>query len=155
MMFRGVNHLALVSSDMNRTVQFYTQVLGLRLVRAQRNDDDPSSRHYFFDLGGGNLLAFFDFPGSRPGQVGTGPMHHVAFSVESGEKLEELRQQLRRKGVEVSPIVDHDFIRSIYFRDPDGILLEASAYTRTLTEADIWADPDPVPAAAALRPTSR
>lgn len=155
MMFRGVNHLALVSSDMNRTVQFYTQVLGLRLVRAQRNDDDPSSRHYFFDLGGGNLLAFFDFPGARPGQVGTGTMHHVAFSVESVEKLEELRQQLRRKGVEVSPVVDHDFIRSIYFRDPDGILLEASAYTRTLTEADIWADPDPVPAAAALRPTSR
>ncbi len=154
-MFRGVNHLALVSSDMNRTAQFYTRVLGLRLVRAQRNDDDPHSRHYFFDLGGGNLLAFFDFLEARPGQVGTGTMHHVALSVESVEKLEALRHQLRQKGIEVSPIVDHDFLRSIYFRDPDGILLEASAYTRALTEADVWADPDPVPAAAALRHASR
>ncbi|MBI3302563.1 MAG: VOC family protein [Deltaproteobacteria bacterium] len=76
MRFHGVNHLALVSSNMDRTVRFYTQVLGLKLVRAQRNDDDPNSRHYFFDLGGGNLLAFFDFPGSRRGQVGTGTMHH-------------------------------------------------------------------------------
>lgn len=153
MTFCGVNHLALVSSNMDHTVRFYTQVLGLRLVRAQRNDDDPNSRHYFFDLGGGNLLAFFDFPGYQQGHVGTGTMHHVAFSVESVEKLEELQQHLRAKDVEVSPIVDHDFIHSIYFRDPDGILLEASAYTRPLTEAEVWADPDPVPAAAALRRT--
>jgi catechol-2,3-dioxygenase len=69
-------------------------------------------------------------------------MHHVAF-------LEELQQHLRSQDVEVSQIVDHDFIRSIYFHDPDGIL-EASVYTRSLTEADVWADPDPVPSVTAL-----
>jgi catechol 2,3-dioxygenase-like lactoylglutathione lyase family enzyme len=63
MRFHGVNHLVLVSSNMDRTVRIYTQVLGLKLVRAQRNDDDPNSCHYFFNVGG-NLLAFFDFPGS-------------------------------------------------------------------------------------------
>lgn len=150
MRFHGVNHLALVSSNMDRTVRFYTQVLGLKLVRAQRNDDDPNSRHYFFALGGGNRLAFFDFPGSQAGKVGTGTMHHVAFSVGSPAELEELQRRLRTKGVEVSPVVDHDFIHSIYFRDPDGILLEASADTRPLTEADVVADPDPVPAVKEL-----
>lgn len=151
MTFRGVNHLALVSANMDRTVRFYTQVLGLRLVRTQRNDADPNSRHYFFNLGGGNLLAFFDFPGYQQDHVGAGTMHHVAFSVESVAQLEELQRRLRAQAIEVSPIVDHDFIQSIYFRDPDGILLEASAYTRALTEADRWADPDPVPAVAELR----
>ncbi len=151
MTFRGVNHLALVSANMDRTVRFYTQALGLQLVRTQRNDDDPNSRHYFFDLGGGNLLAFFDFPGYQQGHVGTGTMHHVAFSVENVMQLEELQRCLRAQDIEVSPIVDHDFIQSIYFRDPDGILLEASAYTRPLTEADRWADSDPVPAVAELR----
>ena len=146
MRFQGVNHLALVSSDLDRTVRFYTQVLGLRLVRAQRNDDDPGSRHYFFDLGGGNLLAFFDFPGAPAGRSGAGAMHHVAFSVDGVDELRRLAQELEEKGVAVSPVVDHDFIKSIYFRDPDGILLEASAYTRALGEADLLADPDPVPA---------
>jgi catechol 2,3-dioxygenase-like lactoylglutathione lyase family enzyme len=65
MTFRGVNHLALGSANMDRTVRFYTQALGLRLVRTQRNDDNPNSRHYFFDLGGGNLLAFFNFHWER------------------------------------------------------------------------------------------
>ena len=150
MRFRGVNHLALVSSNMDRTVRFYTQVLGLRLVRAQRNDDDPNSRHYFFDLGGGNLIAFFDFPDSQPGKVGRGTMHHVAFTVDSVEALATLQKDLRQKGIEVSDVVDHDFIRSIYFRDPDNILLEASAYTRLLTKDDVLADRDPVPAVKEL-----
>lgn len=137
---KGLNHLALVTSDMDRAVRFYSQTLGMKLVRAQRNDDDPNSRHYFFDMGGGNLLAFFDFAGARGGY-----MHHVAFQVDSVEELERLRQELLGKGVGVSSVVDHDFIKSVYLRDPDGILLEFSAYTRPLSEADRLADPDPVP----------
>lgn len=142
---KGLNHLALVTSDMDRAVRFYSQVLGMKLVRAQRNDDDPNSRHYFLDMGGGNLLTFFDFAGARGGY-----MHHLAFQVDSAQELERLRQDLEAKAVPVSPIVDHDFIQSIYLRDPDGILLEFSAYTRPLGEADRLADPDPVPAVKEL-----
>lgn len=139
---KGVNHLAMVTRDMDATVRFYTGVLGMKLVRAQRNDDDPDSRHYFFDMGGGNLMAFFDFQGRNPGEK----MHHIAMTVESVAELERTREELIRKGIDVSSIVDHDFIKSIYFRDPNGILLEISAYTRRLADVDVLADPEPVPA---------
>ena len=151
MELRGINHLALVAKDMDATVRFYTQVLNMRLVRAGRNDDDPDSRHYFFDMGGGNLLAFFDFPGLEgKGVLGIGSMHHLSFTVGSLEELMEARERLISQGVHVSGLVDHDFIKSIYFRDPNGILLEISAYTRPLSQADLLADPEPVPAVLGL-----
>lgn len=139
---KGVNHLALITHDMNETVRFYTQVLGMRLVRSGKNDDDPTSRHYFFDMGDGSLIGFFDFPGSNSPER----MHHIALAVDSLGELEAFREKLVRKGVGVSEVVDHDFIKSVYFRDPNGILLEVSAYIRELTEGDLVADPDPVPA---------
>ncbi len=72
--------------------------------------------------------------------------HHIALAVDSLGELEAFREKLVRKGVGVSEVVDHDFIKSVYFRDPNGILLEVSAYVRELAEGDLMADPDPVPA---------
>ena len=162
---RGINHLALVCRDMERTVDFYTNVLGMPLTKTI---DLPGNmgQHFFFDIGNGDSLAFFWFPNapepvlgvsSPRGVPGTGEfltaigsMNHVAFDV-SPEKMEEYREKLASKGIRVTEIINHDdsprqiskemhpgvFVRSMYFMDPDGILLEFAAWTRELTEDDV------------------
>lgn len=161
----GINHLALVSSDMQRTIDFYSGVLGMPLIKTIELPGG-GGQHFFFDCGGGDCVAFFWFPdapdaapgisapASRPGEgellSAVGSMNHVAFHVPVA-KFEEYRDRLRDKGVEVSPILNHDdspstvartlhegvFVRSFYFQDPDGILLEFACWTRGFTEADV------------------
>lgn len=127
----GIDHLALVCADIERTLAFYTDVLGMRVTRIVANRDEPSSTHAFLDVGGGNLLAFFDFPESRPHRAaaGTGGMHHVAMRA-SQEQYAGVVQALAARGI---PHSIHGDARdgSCYFRDPDGILLEIrTAYRR-------------------------
>lgn len=120
----GLNHLALICSDIERTIQFYTEVLGFPLVALFQNRDLPSSTHFFFDIGHDNLLAFFDFPENPmpPTQESVGGMHHVAISV-SPEQFEAIRGRLEEQGIpNLGPA--HVAARSLYFRDPDGALLE-------------------------------
>jgi catechol 2,3-dioxygenase-like lactoylglutathione lyase family enzyme len=167
--FRGINHLALVSSDMARTVEFYEGVLGMPLVKTVELPVGMG-QHFFFDCGGDDLLAFFWFPGAPAGVPGVsapaarpdtgeltsaiGSMNHVAFSVPL-EKMEDYRQRLLDAGVACSEIANHDdsewgisrdmhpgvFVRSIYFQDPDGILLEFAAMTRAFTPDDVRHEP--------------
>ena len=157
---RGINHLALVCEDMARTVDFYTNVLGMPLTKTIELPGGMG-QHFFFDIGNGDSLAFFWFPESAErapgiaspakmvgkGSIATahGSMNHVAFDV-APEKMEEYRERLKAKGVEVTEIVNHDnsplqasltlsddvFVRSMYFFDPDGIMLEFAAWTREL-----------------------
>jgi catechol 2,3-dioxygenase-like lactoylglutathione lyase family enzyme len=166
---RGVNHLALVCEDMARTVDFYTNVLGMPLTKTL---DLPAGmgQHFFFDIGNGDSLAFFWFPEApdrSPGvaspahNVGDGPiatahgsMNHIAFDV-APEKMEEYRERLLAHGVEVTDIVNHDnspfqmsetvtddvFVRSMYFFDPDGVLLEFAAWTRDLRPDEALHEP--------------
>ena len=172
---RGMNHLALVCSDMKRTVEFYTEVLGMALLKTVELPGG-GGQHFFFDAGAGQSLAFFWFPKApkaAPGiasprqVVGLGKpeetdittahasMNHVAFDVPV-EKLEEYHAKLKAKGVPCSIIFDHDdspigmapkgdettWIRSIYFRDPDGIMLEFAAWTREIgQEGDVRHQP--------------
>ena len=81
---RGLHHAALVSSDVERTIEFYQGLLGFPLTELIENRDYPGSSHFFFDIGNGNLLAFFDFPGLDVGPYAEvlGGLHHVAISVE-------------------------------------------------------------------------
>ena len=81
---RGLHHTALISSDVERTVRFYQDVLGFPLTELIENRDYPGSSHFFFDIGNGNLLAFFDFPGLDVGPYAEvlGGLHHMAISVE-------------------------------------------------------------------------
>lgn len=162
---RGINHLALVSSDMARTVDFYEGVLGMPLVKTVELPAGMG-QHFFFDCGGDDLLAFFWFPEAPAGVPGisapaarpdkgdltsaVGSMNHVAFAVPA-EQIEAYRQRLLDAGVPCSEVANHDdsewgiskemhpgvFVRSIYFQDPDGILLELAATTRAFTEADV------------------
>lgn len=150
--FLGVNHLALITNDMDQTVRFYRDILGFPLVGTIGN---PQFRHYFFDMGNGGTIAFFEWPGVQ--NIGTRKpaglpdegrqFDHVSFGVESLEAMVALQKRLRAAGVEVTRVVDHDFIQSIYFDDPNGIALEVSYWVRNLSEQPAWGDPEPVPAA--------
>jgi catechol 2,3-dioxygenase-like lactoylglutathione lyase family enzyme len=118
---RGLHHTALISSDVERTVRFYQDVLEFPLTELIDNRDYPGSSHFFFDIGNGNLLAFFDFPGLdvSPYAEVLGGLHHVAISVEP-ERWRHLVGKLEAAGIEH---VVHSEV-SVYFRDPDGARLE-------------------------------
>jgi catechol 2,3-dioxygenase-like lactoylglutathione lyase family enzyme len=163
--FRGINHLALVSSDMARTVAFYEGILGMPLVKTVELPAGMG-QHFFFDCGGGDLLAFFWFPDAPPpapgvASAGARPdagdltsaiasMNHVAFDVPA-ERIVEYRERLVAAGIPCSEVANHDdsewgvskqmhpgvFVRSVYFQDPDGILLELAATTRAFTPDDV------------------
>jgi catechol 2,3-dioxygenase-like lactoylglutathione lyase family enzyme len=124
---RGVHHLALVCSDLERTIEFYTEVLGMPLVKIVPNRDEPTSTHIFFDMGGSNLLAFFDFPEhhTNPTQLGVGSMHHVAITAPPNE-YRIILQRLRERGVQHS-VHGSDTAGSIYLHDPDGIVIEITS----------------------------
>src|SRR4051812_4994890 len=120
---RGVHHLALICSDPETTIDFYQDVLGFPLVELFENRDYEGSSHFFFDIGAGNMLAFFDFPGLglEPVPEGLGGVQHVAISV-TPETFATLRQKLTHAGI---PYVGEDrAAESIYFKDPDNIQVE-------------------------------
>ena len=121
---RGLHHTALISSDVERTVRFYQDVLEFPLTELIENRDYAGSSHFFFDIGNGNLLAFFDFPGLDVGPYAEvlGGLHHMAISVDP-EKWERLIGKLEAAGVEHEV---HSGV-SVYFRDPDGARIELIA----------------------------
>jgi len=118
---RGLHHAALVSGDVERTTRFYSDLLEFPLTEMIDNRDYPGSTHFFFDIGHGNLLAFFDFPGldSGPYAEVLGGLHHVAISVEP-TRWAQLKAKLDAAGVEY----DHHSGTSLYFAGPDGERLE-------------------------------
>jgi glyoxylase I family protein len=120
----GVHHLALICADPERTIRFYQDVLGFPLVELFENRDYEGSSHFFFDIGAGNMLAFFDFPGLglEPVPEGLGGVQHVAISV-TPETFERLKGVLDGARVDyIGP--DRGIKESVYFKDPDGIQIE-------------------------------
>ena len=162
---RGVNHLALVCKDMAKTVEFYRDVLGMPLTKTI-DLPGGMGQHFFFDIGNGDSLAFFWFPNapeavpgiSAPAQLpgggdirsAHGSMNHIAFNVPA-ERFDEYVDKLRAKGVKMGPVLNHDnspsqvsaevtddvFVRSVYFWDPDGVMLEFASWTKVFTDADV------------------
>src|SRR5436853_7835856 len=121
---RGVHHLALLSSDVERTVRFYQGVLGFPLTDIFENRDYRGSNHFFFDIGNGNLLAFFDFPDLDLGPYAEvlGGLHHVAISMPP-DQWESTRARLEDEGDDYQL----ESGTSLYFRHPDGARLELIA----------------------------
>ena len=122
----GVDHLALICSDVAQTIEFYTEVLGMTLNKIVPNRDEPSSTHIFLDMGGGNFLAFFDFPEKGPAKTerGVGSMHHLALKATPAQFAHAVKS-VRERGIE-HDIHGSESKGSMYFPDPDGILLEVT-----------------------------
>ena len=162
--WRGVNHLALVAPDMDATVRFYHGILGMRLVATLMAG---SIRHYFFEIGPGNTVAFFEWKGAGRFAKPAGwrvdqtlQFDHLSFNLPTHDDLMALRERLRAARVEVTEEVDHEYIHSIYFTDPNGIALEASywlydATARKEGDGAVFLDPDPVPAVRELESNGR
>jgi catechol 2,3-dioxygenase-like lactoylglutathione lyase family enzyme len=166
--WRGINHLALITDDMDATVRFYHGVLGARLVATIGT---PEFRHYFFEFGPQNTVAFFEYTGvpvarfAKPAGVPDPravQFDHLSFNLPDEHALLDLRGRLKSAECEVTDVVDHGFIRSIYFTDPNGIALEASWWTLDVTgrPADygddrLFSDPTPVPAVREIRDGGR
>ncbi|MEF2143916.1 MAG: VOC family protein [Desulfovibrionaceae bacterium] len=152
--YTGVNHLAMATGDMDRTVRFWRDLLGMRLVAGLGR---PGYRHYFFEITERDMIAFFEWPGVEPGMEKdhgapvTGPhtFDHVSIGVGSDEDLWQLKDKLDAAGFWVSEIIDHGFIHSLYSFDPNNIPIEFSA---NVLDVDVRARPimvdsEPVPAA--------
>ncbi len=127
----GLHHISGITDDLERAVDWYPEALGLDLVKRTVNRDDGVTRHYFWAARDGEGVAshsswtLFGWPESTyRARPGVGQVHHVAFRAESDEQQAEWRDHLLGLGVDVSPVRDRTYFRSIYFEAPDGLLLE-------------------------------
>jgi catechol 2,3-dioxygenase-like lactoylglutathione lyase family enzyme len=133
--FNGINHLAMVTGNMDETLRFWRDLLGMRLIVGLGR---PGYRHYFFEISPTDTIAFFEWSGVEPGiekdhgapTTGRVMFDHVSFSVETLDSLWELKDKLAAADVWVSEVVDHGFIYSIYTFDPNNIPLEFSYSVR-------------------------
>ncbi len=162
--WQGLNHLALITNDMDATVRFWHGVVGAPLIATIGTD---TFRHYFFGFGPQSSVAFFEYIGKQTDQIAkpagifdarAGHFDHLSMDLPDEDALLALRQRLADAGTEVTDVVDHGLMRSIYFNDPNGIALEASWWSDDPTGTDpdysddhYFADPDPVPALLELR----
>jgi catechol 2,3-dioxygenase-like lactoylglutathione lyase family enzyme len=129
--YNGVNHLAMATGDMDKTIRFWRDLLGMRLVAGLGH---PGYRHYFFEISENDLIAFFEWSDVEPieekdhGRPVKGPFafDHVSIGVETEDDLWELKDKLVAAEVWVSEVIDHGFIHSIYAHDPNGIPIEFS-----------------------------
>ena len=153
--FNGVNHLAMATGDMDKTIRFWRDLLSMRLVAGL---GQPGYRHYFFQISNSDLIAFFEWPGTEPVSKknhgrpvkGSFIFDHVSFGVETEDDLWELKDKLEAAGFHVSDMIDHGFIHSIYAHDPNGIPIE---FSHNVAGIDIRSAPqmrDQVPSPVAL-----
>lgn len=152
--FKGVNHVALATADMDMTIRFWRDFLGMPLAAGLGR---PGARQYFFELAPGAYIAFFEWEGVLPlpekdhGYPVKGPFafDHLALEVDSDDGLWELKDRLEAADIWVSEIMDHGFIHSLYTFDPNGVPLEFSAATGALDlhNEPVMLDRDPGPAA--------
>jgi len=146
---KGFSHLGLSTLDLDKTRDFYEIVLGFKAVRCDiiKVKEGGQIRHIFFDTGRDQLIAFMEARGvpGVPAHYDAGitrglgvpsAFYHFAFEAGSEAGLEDKQRELRSKGVEVTDVVDHDWAKSIYFKDPNGIQLEFCCFTRNLNAND-------------------
>jgi len=131
MELQGIHHITGITDDIELAGDFYERTLGLRLVKKTFNQDDAKTKHYFWasydgaSVGSHSALTLFGWEGSRyVAGPGAGQTHHIAFRAESAEEQAAWRDHLLSLGIDVTPVRDRNYFQSIYFRAPDGLLLE-------------------------------
>ena len=149
MKLTGVNHLAFITDDLNKTIRFWRDLLGLPL---QAGIGHEGYRHYFFQLGEHDQIAFFEYEEAAPmeykfhGERTDRPLgfDHVSMTVATVEELFGFKDRLEAAGLEVHGAVDHGIIWSIYFFDPNNIPLEISWDTMELTNPPAMDEVEPM-----------
>lgn len=132
----GLHHITLVAGEAQRTVDFYTGLLGLRLVKQTVNFDDPGSYHLYFGNASaepGSLVTFFEWPDTPRGRPGIGGTHHFALTVATSDALLRWKRRITDAGLHVAGPFDRRYFRSIYFSDPDGQVVEIATAGPGLT----------------------
>ena len=130
MRITGIHHITLLVENLDRSLAFYRNLLGLRLVKQTVNDDDRSARHFIFgDAEGrpGTLITCLEYPDLDEGTVGRGSTHHFALAVESEAELTAWHDHLVSSGIPTTEVMDRADSKSIYLRDPDGHIVEIAA----------------------------
>lgn len=148
--YTGVNHLALATGNMDATVGFWRDLLGMRLIAGLGGQ---GYRQYFLQVSDHDMIAFFEWPGVRAieekehGRPVSGQFafDHVSFGVGNEDDLWDLKDRLDGAGIWVSEVIDHGFIHSIYTYDPNGIPLEFSYYVpgADVRKSPLMADREP------------
>ena len=148
--FNGVNHIAMATGDLNATIRFWRDLLGMRLIAGL---GQPGYRHYFFEISETCAIAFFEWPSIKPvpekehGRMVAGPFifDHVSFGMETEDELWALKDRIDAAGFWVSEVIDHGFIYSIYSFDPNGIPIEFSCNVKEfdVRKTPVMADPEP------------
>src|SRR5215210_1574121 len=147
MKLEGIHHITAITGDAQRNVDFYADLLGLRLVKKTVNQDDPTVYHLFYadDRGSaGTDLTFFEYPGATPGRAGDGMVHRIVWRVASDEALDFWEQRLGGRGVETRREEGH-----LRFADPEG--LDHELIADPTGDDPLIADHPEVPAEKALR----
>ncbi|GAX59349.1 glyoxalase/bleomycin resistance protein /dioxygenase [Candidatus Scalindua japonica] len=132
---KGINHPALYGRNLDETIHFYTEVLGMKLVLRQPNLVDPKLTHLFFSAGNGAFVAFF-IPNDdseielSKGSEGLGSMQHLAFNLDM--PIEEAMDVLDRNRIKFKGPIDRGYECSLYFYDPNGIKLELMTWKTAL-----------------------
>lgn len=135
---RGLHHFAWRCKDAEETRHFYEDLLGLPLVHVIQSDHVPSTGEYcpyvhiFFEMADGSYIAFFDLGdgvAAQPSPNTPAWVNHIALQVDSLTQLQAARERLAGAGVEVIGVVDHHFVNSIYFFDPNGLRVELTVRT--------------------------
>jgi glyoxylase I family protein len=123
----GLHHVTVICQDVERSVDFYRNLLGMRLVKQTVNEDDRGARHLFFgDEEGrpGTMVTCLEYPELEEGSVGRGSTHHFALAVETEEELDAWHGYLRSRGIPCTDVMDRKYFKSLYMRDPDGHIVE-------------------------------
>ena len=154
--FNGINHLAMATGNMDETILFWRDLIGMRLVAGLGK---PGYRHYFFALSEHDMIAFFEWPGITPveekehGRPVSGRFifDHVSFGVDTENDLWEIKDRIAAAGIWVSEVIDHGFIHSIYSFDPNGVPIEFSRHIEgtDVRRSPLMADRKPTEAALA------
>jgi len=132
----GIHHITVICQSLERSTAFYRNLLGMRMIQQTVNDDDRDARHLIFgDETGrpGTLVTCLEYPQLEQGTVGTGSTHHFALAVDSEEELRAWRDYLATQGAACTEVLDREFFKSIYLRDPDGHIVELATAASSLT----------------------
>jgi glyoxylase I family protein len=124
MQLRGLHHVTAICADLEQTIAFYRDMLGLAIVHDAPSSDDPDARHVWFDSGDGRYVSFMEYPQLPEGVIGRGSTHHFALRVDSEEEQKAWRDYLQAHDVDCTDVYDRGAFRSIYVSDPDGHVVE-------------------------------